>query len=238
MAKVKKEHCSEQVPPKSSESNPIPDEIPEEDKPQETPKPLIVIAIDFGTTYSGVAHAYLVVDGVSCSPDEILVLNEWPGRSSDKVPTRLAYVPSLEPAAKRIRMDCGASSTRDPPLFKWGFDVETQDAVIECIKLLLPQNTELPKHVKRADVEAELSKHNIDIETAAIHYLQALHKEIEMDMERRYGQSRVKGTERRYVLTVPAIWTDAAKNTTKRLAVRAGFPEDLLLVSEVSHQLV
>ncbi|KAK3063619.1 hypothetical protein LTR53_018835, partial [Teratosphaeriaceae sp. CCFEE 6253] len=46
----------------------------------------LIVGVDFGTTYSGVAAAY------SATPDEIDIIKTWPGGNgitSDKVPTEI-----------------------------------------------------------------------------------------------------------------------------------------------------
>lgn len=79
----------------------------------------IIVGIDFGTTYSGVAWAE------TQRPDRRVAVNSWPistsareGESSDKVPTKLRYT------------KCGD--------VQWGFaipDTAPQDEVIEWFKL-------------------------------------------------------------------------------------------------------
>lgn len=78
---------------------------------------LIVVAIDFGTTYSGAAYA------LSHRPNHIVAITNWPSDKvneetrSDKVPTKLRYV------------------TDDP---EWGFQVPKEapaDEVEEWFKL-------------------------------------------------------------------------------------------------------
>ena len=53
-----------------------------------SPQDKLVVGVDFGTTYSGVAAAY------SATPDDVDIIKTWPGGNgitSDKVPTEIAY---------------------------------------------------------------------------------------------------------------------------------------------------
>jgi hypothetical protein len=69
----------------------------------------ILCAVDFGTTYSGVAYAY-VEEGAKASDVEMeLIEDHWPGRatsSSPKVPTVFKYDKTA------------------PGGFKWGFELD------------------------------------------------------------------------------------------------------------------
>jgi len=78
----------------------------------------IIVAIDFGTTYSGIAWAE------TQRPDRRVAITSWPlsrtireGESSDKVPTKLRY---------------------NGNQIEWGFSIPVtapQDQVIEWFKL-------------------------------------------------------------------------------------------------------
>lgn len=51
---------------------------------------------------------------------------------------------------------------------------------------------------------------------------------------RRYGRDFMRSVEKEYVLTVPAVWSDAAKHATLQAAERAGMGRmsDIRMISE------
>lgn len=65
-------------------------------------------------------------------------------------------------------------------------------------------------------------------------YLAQLYKHTMDTLKRRYGANFVDETVVEFVLTVPAVWSDAAKNATLLAAERAGMGSrhELQLISE------
>jgi molecular chaperone DnaK (HSP70) len=65
-------------------------------------------------------------------------------------------------------------------------------------------------------------------------YLTQIYKHTMETLNRRYGESFMAATKVEFVLTVPAVWSDAAKNATLHAAERAGMGNrhDLRLISE------
>jgi len=66
-------------------------------------------------------------------------------------------------------------------------------------------------------------------------FLSSVRKVSEACIERTYGGNWIGGLKISYVLTVPAIWSDSAKDLMVRAAEEAGFGmhrEDFNLVSE------
>ncbi|RPA91803.1 actin-like ATPase domain-containing protein [Choiromyces venosus 120613-1] len=164
----------------------------------------IKIGIDFGTTYSGIAWAH------TSTPEEI---NR--NRTSAKAPSEISYGPSG---------------------VKWGFGIPSREPRLAWFKLLLDPskysldnatNSPLTKTKQMipigkrpvnvvADYLSELHKHTID------HLVKALGKEV------------VEVSPLDFILTVPAVWSDAAKNLTLQAAELAGFgrKSSLRLISE------
>lgn len=65
-------------------------------------------------------------------------------------------------------------------------------------------------------------------------YLTMIYNHTMETLTRRYGESFMNSTELDFVLTVPAVWSDAAKNATLQAAERAGMGNrhELKLISE------
>ncbi|KAK8071086.1 hypothetical protein PG997_011289 [Apiospora hydei] len=165
----------------------------------------VVIAFDFGTTYSGISYAFRK-PGQQANPSPI---SKWPGDagrvSNDvKVPTIISYNPA------------------DISDFKWGYQVKLGDKAIVGIKLLLDPDQKkpscLPGSGKRTALKT-LPKPAVDI---AADYIGAVYeyavKEIRKGSVGRFFDT----CEREFVLTVPAVWSDKAKDLTLQAATKAG----------------
>ena len=65
-------------------------------------------------------------------------------------------------------------------------------------------------------------------------YLTQIYKHTMDTLTRRYGETFMSMTKVQFVLTVPAVWSDSAKNATLQAAERAGMGNmhDLKLISE------
>ncbi|KAK4186086.1 hypothetical protein QBC35DRAFT_388027 [Podospora australis] len=167
----------------------------------------LIVGVDFGTTFSGVAAVY------TGTPDDVEIIKTWPGGNgitSDKVPTEISY--DLPPGA--------APGT--PPTVKWGFQFKPEESRLRCIKLFLDRSQKLPFYVSPLETAAQLKKFNKTVVDAVSDYLTQIYKHTMDTLTRRYGESFMASTKVDFVLTCPAVWSDAAKNTTLQAAERAG----------------
>lgn len=90
------------------------------------PEERVVIAVDYGTTFTGVA--YLAVKHRGQDLDElandIRVIQSWKKHSTDKVPSDYSYSPSLVQSCEQ-----------------WGYDIDDNSRVLRWTKLSLePSN--------------------------------------------------------------------------------------------------
>jgi molecular chaperone DnaK (HSP70) len=195
----------------------------------------IIVGIDFGTTFSGVAYLdidddFHTLNGAQ-KADRITIIMQWPSTNSsfaEKIPTRLSY-------AQR------------PPV--WGGDVkedsqEHQDMMVEHFKLGLDRHSKshyVTSTTPRIGAKFEFL-HNPDfihpripgkkaVDFTAeylerlLHFVRTDHLPSKFTQEVRLNIS--------YVITVPAIWSDSAKSLTREAAIRAGIPGlQLELISE------
>ena len=168
----------------------------------------ILVAVDFGTTYSAIAWTQ------TRRPDVQEVITLWPtpfsqgnaGYSSDKVPTELRY-------------EDGNGA------MKWGFQILESQRRHQLFKLELDES----KRYKRTsfaqnlpDPKALPPGYNITAEKLITDYLAALRKHTEQVLRHKIPASAFASTPIEYVVTVPAIWSDNAKAKTKSAAERAG----------------
>ncbi|KAK0634988.1 hypothetical protein B0T17DRAFT_611924 [Bombardia bombarda] len=177
----------------------------------------LIVGVDFGTTFSGVAAVY------TSTPDDIEIIKTWPGGNgitSDKVPTEISY-------------DRPATAAADAaPTVKWGFQFKPEESRLRCIKLFLDRSQKLPFYVSPLETAAQLKRFNKTVVDAVSDYLTQVHHHTMDTLTRRYGESFMASTKVDWVLTCPAVWSDAAKNTTLQAAERAGMGDKIQMISE------
>jgi hypothetical protein len=195
-------------------------------------KPDLVIAIDFGTTYTGVAFARTAKaqgdDAAKIAENNIEVIKKWPNIThsfTDKTPTVLSYHTT-------------------PPT--WGGNVRPKDTPqVAYFKLGLQPGISahyLPRSMRPAPsvlpfLDADYRHPDLPNKSAldfAADYLTRIHTFIlNTYFPEQYGSVFLKDQKISYVITVPAIWKDSAKSLTRQAAVRAGIPEQRLeLITE------
>lgn len=115
---------------------------------------------------------------------------------------------------------------------RWGFELRPEESRIRCVKLLLDDRQKLPAYVKEIELKTALRRSGKDAETVVTDYLTELWKHAKATLGRRYGGFFLENTTLDIILTVPAVWSDAAKDATLRCAKRAGMGGQLKLISE------
>ncbi|KAM0691182.1 hypothetical protein Q7P36_009953 [Cladosporium allicinum] len=175
-------------------------------------KAQLIVGIDFGTTFSGVAFAFATNTEAK---EDIIV--EWPGagtQTKQKIPTVLYY-------------------DQHQQVVGWGPDIADALAPtgypkpgvqkVEWFKLqlMLSGNTyidpinlpPLPPGKSEIDVAAD--------------YLFKLRQAMRNQLQKSLGEVFNREERNiRYFLTVPAIWNDAGKAATRAAAIQAGFLRD------------
>jgi hypothetical protein len=184
---------------------------------QETSQNELVVAIDFGTTFTGVAyyHAGAAFDRENIDENDVRriaervnVINTWPHNPAlqyaEKTPTVLSY-------------------NTDPPT--WGGYVRSHHRPqISGFKLGLEPNIfqhyiRLPNLNGLGTVPELPGKLPVDFSTD---YLTCVHKHVQnVCFPRLFGADVLLHQRMRYIVTIPAIWRDEAKALTRRAASRA-----------------
>lgn len=100
------------------------------------------------------------------------------------------------------------------------------------MKLFLDGRQELPDFVSRSEICDQLSNSGKDAVSVVTDYLHEIYEHTKKQLVGRYGATFVEDTEIQWVLTVPAIWSDAAKDATLAAARRAKIGPALSLISE------
>ncbi|ENH68697.1 Heat shock 70 kDa protein 12A [Fusarium oxysporum f. sp. cubense race 1] len=168
-------------------------------KPQ-TADRKIIVGVDFGTTYSGVAWAE------NRNPSRRTCITQWPvssankeGQSSDKVPTRIRY---------------------NGDKIEWGFSVPVnapQPEVVDWFKLDLDPSTQAVGY--NPSTEGARSGRNVD--ELVTDFISQLVDHLMYTLREKLGSGLVDSTPLQFVITVPAIWSDLAKEKTKKACEQA-----------------
>jgi len=224
--------CFRRVPPRPDPpaeiaGSPNPDPLPLDPRRRTLLSSKFIIAIDFGTTYTGVAWANFkgstnLEDGSSSTrtlTEQIWVYKNWPAVSNaytEKTPSLISYLTNPPTWGGRVRRQQKPQVSR----FKLGLDPEKARHVfgIESGEGMIGLDPELGKNA--LDVTA-------DFLTQLIEHIETIALPIAL------GQGFLAVQSKLYVMTVPAIWSDRAKDLTRQAAARAGIPRDqLILVPE------
>ncbi|KAF2665782.1 actin-like ATPase domain-containing protein [Microthyrium microscopicum] len=169
----------------------------------------LTIAVDFGTTYSGVAYS----NPSDESKDPILIKDWGSGPTSDKVPTVLRYN--------------GSDKIGGVLGMKWGFEVKHHERRQEWFKLAL--DPMIYKAENCVDMTqsyehdlADPPDYSRSATKMCTDYLTALRKQTQKALEKSYGASALRTRQIDWVITVPAVWSMKAKADTLKCAQEAG----------------
>ncbi|KAF7631415.1 hypothetical protein AFCA_002447 [Aspergillus flavus] len=188
----------------------------------------LIIAIDFGTTYSGIGYIHAAEDRL---PGIQNLVTHWPPRvgTSEKTPTEIVYDDNQN-------------------TILWGFQAQGEIRAIKYFKLELDPDARSKLEALRSATESTRSfgrthrtttgavvgeyEVNRDAKALCTDYLKAIYRASLEHMRHRIPDF-ARRAPKRFILTVPAIWTDQAKNATKQCARRAlGQHANIELIAE------
>lgn len=168
---------------------------------------LMVCAIDFGTAYSGYAYSFLD------DKEKVFVNDEWASNQT-KTPTSILFL------ADKSFKSFGRNAENDV------FDQEYDSCYFfKQFKMHL--------YDKRIERNLEIQAHNgktmkaIDVFAASIKYLK---DHFLRHINDRYQGCNINVQNVRWVLTIPAIWSNSAKQFMREAAAKAGIPSQSLLI--------
>ncbi|KAI9856327.1 MAG: hypothetical protein M1813_009163 [Trichoglossum hirsutum] len=161
----------------------------------------ILIACDFGTTYSGLAWAQ------TSKHDYQEPIQQWPGAEGitrEKVPTMLKYTGSI---------------------YKWGYQIKELEERHEWFKLDLdPTQSRAQSSLasKYPSDSALPPSYDVSYEKLIIDFLTALRQNAEYVLSQKLPSVVLRTTPREWIITIPAMWSDSAKAKARACAERAG----------------
>ncbi|KAF4491622.1 Heat shock 70 kDa protein 12B [Colletotrichum fructicola Nara gc5] len=164
---------------------------------------ILVIGIDFGTTFSGVAWS----TAADFARNEINLVTSWPGSGTQeaKAPTELFY---------------------EYGQVMWGYDIPLDADPIRWFKLLLVKDEDLTKELRNSEPLVHARKFVDETEKKPVEliadYLRALFEHTLYVIRKARGQSVLDALRFHVVITVPAIWQDYARQDMEQAAEMAG----------------
>lgn len=173
----------------------------------------IVIALDFGTTFSGIAYAF----AKGGKPDLVSVM-DWPGKKFyyDIIFAQLINQGTSFKQPKIPTVICYDPENQDG--FTWGAQKHKTETVAG-VKLLLdpdqPRPLYLPESTAKADLK-RLGKPAVDV---AADYIGAIYKHALEKIEAKVPAEYLLMCQKQFVLSVPAVWSDKAKDTTLKVCI-------------------
>ncbi|KAF7553497.1 hypothetical protein G7Z17_g3586 [Cylindrodendrum hubeiense] len=173
----------------------------------------IMVGIDFGTTHSGVSWA------INEGQKKIRLITDWPNlgdsiANQDKVPSIISY--------------------KNGRVANWGYEVGPKEESFRWIKILLEPESKYARTVQEVrDSNELLQKLNKTAEEVIRDYLREIWRYTKEDIRKRVGDDDWEDTFTIHVvLTVPAMWSHAAKDKTLKAARDANLPHNIKLVTE------
>ncbi|KAG8165646.1 hypothetical protein KVR01_004198 [Diaporthe batatas] len=175
----------------------------------------LIIALDFGTTFSGIAYCFAGQKGA-----KVATIQQWPGAQGEsvpKVPTLINY-----PSADKTH-------------FKWGAEVDRFQDNIVGVKLLLDPSQERPQYLPTVNMKETLDKLPKEPVSVAADFISALYKHALSEISKAVPIQYFERCKKEFVLSVPAVLSDAAKSATIKAAESAGmFPVTLIKEPEAA----
>ncbi|KAI8626325.1 hypothetical protein F5Y19DRAFT_488376 [Xylariaceae sp. FL1651] len=189
---------------------------------------VLVIGIDFGTTFTGVAYGY-TKEGSQSLAAEPQSITLWPatqhgGADYDvvKVESKIAYT------ARGINA--------------WGRDASDDPKHISWFKLLLLDEDDLQTHLKDSDhiniARGLVETAGKDPVTVISNYLSKIWNHVLEDIARAEGQYFVDSRPFHIVITVPAIWQDRERQRMFRAVSQAGILDKRPGCADTTHAFI
>lgn len=174
----------------------------------------LIVAVDYGTTYSGVSY---VTSNMSGGIDDVNNIRTWPGSGRDvaerwKVPSRIAY--------KSENTKCTSDH--------WGFEVTPTMKSYSWTKLLLDRETK-PTDFDDPSIHSAIGEgimllpSHRSAEGVCEDFLRHLYKFSVEKFKREMSAETFDSTPMDCWITMPAIWSDKAQAATYTAAKNAGW---------------
>ncbi|KAI1092295.1 actin-like ATPase domain-containing protein [Rostrohypoxylon terebratum] len=183
--------------------DPSDDECDTEASDYDSQDDIIVIGIDFGTTFSGATWA----TNSDFEVGQINLITSWPGtgREEGKAPTELFY---------------------ENGEIMWGYEVPLDSDPVRWFKLLLLKDEDLPQDIRDSEyimrgrkMLRETGKTVVDL---VADYLRGFWEHVLNEITKDRGKNVVEALRFHVVITLPAIWKGYARKSMEDAVKKAG----------------
>jgi hypothetical protein len=106
--------------------------------------------------------------------------------------------------------------------FTWG-GMRHKTDVVTGVKLLLDPEQPRPLYLPESTAKSDLRKLGKPAVDVAADFIGAIYKHAMSKIEAKVPMDYLLMCQKQFVLSVPAVWSDRAKDTTLRVGVVAGF---------------
>lgn len=125
------------------------------------------------------------------------------GRTQPKVPTAILYDP------------------QDSTKFKWGGQLTWRDDHVQGVKLLLDPKQTRPSYLPSSSAKREMRRLPKDVVDVVADFMAAMYKHALEKIGARVPRDYLDLCEKSFVLSVPAVWSDKAKERTIQVLITA-----------------
>lgn len=108
----------------------------------------------------------------------------------------------------------------DPTKFKWGGQVSWRDDKVQGVKLLLDPDQPQPLYLPTGNKKLELKKLPKDPVDVVADFIGAIYKHALSKIESAGIKDYFDFCQKQFVLSVPAVWSDKAKDRTLRVSIQ------------------
>jgi molecular chaperone DnaK (HSP70) len=205
-----------------------------------TKRKRIIIAIDYGTTFSAVAYYVCDDDDFEGSKKaglnsiQPIIIRDYPGMVSrnsheSEVPTVSIY-PNR--GTSRYEWGNGVYSAFHNPNRQFPLDTPK----LELVKLLLSEKEEAKK--EHALLEQKLKKCGVTIVKVISDFLWELWKNAVDRIKLNEGQARFESSSKDLIISVPPSWSANAVRIMQKAAEQAGLPEPEIVAEQEAAALM
>ncbi|KAH8898759.1 actin-like ATPase domain-containing protein [Thozetella sp. PMI_491] len=195
--------------------------------------PSLIIGLDFGTTYSGVAFCDT---SVGDSLNDIQVVQGWHGVgvmiNAEKVPSRIAYQPSQDGnvETKILWGNLIKHNIKVPvhACMKLRFDEQQKSSLpfLSLMRILMSNFDDLDVNGLEGAMERQTGDGppvypGKDVVELVADYLTEVRKHAYKELTIQYDKGLFESMPRELVVTVPAVWSERAKDLTLKAVAKA-----------------
>lgn len=167
----------------------------------------LIVALDFGTTFSGIAYAFANGD----KPDVVSIM-DWPGAILKPCTAHLTDAYSGSEGFKQPKIPTLISYNENGG-FTWGGQKHKSD-VVQGVKLLLDPDQPRPLYLPESTAKSDLKRLDKPPVKVVADFIRAMYQHSMSKIESAVPAQYLTMCQKQFVLTVPAVWSDKAKYTT------------------------